>query len=160
VQTFLPYPDFAASASVLDRLRLGKQRVEALQIIRALTRPTYGWKHHPAVLMWQGHEEALGAYGLAMCREWTARGGADTCADSILAGLDDAGVRVPRTQGQLRRLRRGLPAWLGDEEFHRSHRSNLLGKDPEWYAAHFPHDIAGLDYIWPVRRATSRSRTS
>jgi hypothetical protein len=35
VQTFLPYADFAESARVLDRARLGKQRVEALQVLRA-----------------------------------------------------------------------------------------------------------------------------
>jgi len=29
MQTFLPYPDFARSAAVLDRQRLGKQRLEA-----------------------------------------------------------------------------------------------------------------------------------
>jgi len=34
MQTFLPYPDFAASSAVLDDRRLGKQRVEALQIVR------------------------------------------------------------------------------------------------------------------------------
>ncbi len=63
MQTFLPYPDFEASARVLDDRRLGKQRVEALQVLRALTRAQYGWKHHPAVRMWAGHEEALAAYG-------------------------------------------------------------------------------------------------
>ena len=33
MQTFLPFPDFQQSAAVLDRVRLGKQRVEALQIL-------------------------------------------------------------------------------------------------------------------------------
>ena len=36
MQTFLPHPNFAASAHVLDRQRLGKQRVENLQIMSAL----------------------------------------------------------------------------------------------------------------------------
>ena len=49
---------------MLDPLRLGKQRVEALQILRALTVPGYGWRHHPAVKMWAGYEEALVRYGL------------------------------------------------------------------------------------------------
>ncbi|MDQ1681515.1 MAG: hypothetical protein QOH99_56, partial [Frankiaceae bacterium] len=35
MQTFLPYADFGASARVLDDRRLGKQRVETLQILRA-----------------------------------------------------------------------------------------------------------------------------
>ncbi|TMR24154.1 hypothetical protein ETD86_05390 [Nonomuraea turkmeniaca] len=59
MQTFLPYPDFAASAAVLDPLRLDKQRVEALQILRALTVSEYGWRHHPVVKMWAGYEAAL-----------------------------------------------------------------------------------------------------
>ena len=37
---------------------VGKQRVEALQVLRALVRPVYGWKHHPAVRMWVGRAEA------------------------------------------------------------------------------------------------------
>src|SRR5512141_1971536 len=80
VQTFLPYADFAESAKALDPKRLGKQRVETIQIVRALTRETYGWRNHPAVLMWRGYEEALGRYGLTMVDAWTGLGFADTCA--------------------------------------------------------------------------------
>src|SRR5947208_1979490 len=51
MQTFLPYADFERSARVLDRKRLGKQRVETIQVVRALTRPGYGWAvRSPAVL--------------------------------------------------------------------------------------------------------------
>jgi hypothetical protein len=46
VQTFLPYADLAESAAALDDRRLGRQRVEALQVLRALTRSPYGWEHH------------------------------------------------------------------------------------------------------------------
>jgi hypothetical protein len=59
VQTFLLLPSFAASARVLDPQQLGKQRVEALQVLRALTVPGYGWKNHPAVRMWAGYVESL-----------------------------------------------------------------------------------------------------
>jgi hypothetical protein len=34
VQTFLPFSDFEASARVLDVKRLGKQRVECIQVLR------------------------------------------------------------------------------------------------------------------------------
>lgn len=34
MQTFLPYPDYAESAAVLDLKRLGKQIIEACQIAR------------------------------------------------------------------------------------------------------------------------------
>jgi hypothetical protein len=42
MQTFLPYPDFRKSAEVLDRQRLGKQRVEGLQLINSLAGITNG----------------------------------------------------------------------------------------------------------------------
>src|SRR5919112_3277309 len=92
VQTFLPFADFAASARVLDQRRLGKQRVECLQVIRGLTVPGYGWRHHPAVKMWRGHLEALGRYSLTCCEAWTERGFGDTVATTVLAELAEAGV--------------------------------------------------------------------
>lgn len=42
MQTFLPYEDFEQTASVLDRQRLGKQRVETLQLLKALTAGVHG----------------------------------------------------------------------------------------------------------------------
>lgn len=51
MQTFLPYKSFAESAACLDNKRLGKQRVEVLQILKALHNPSYGWQNHPAVKM-------------------------------------------------------------------------------------------------------------
>jgi hypothetical protein len=148
VQTFLPYPDFAASAAVLDDRRLGKQRVEALQVLRALTRVTYGWKRHPAVRMWAGHPEAVAAYGLDVCAEWVGRGRADTCAATIRTDLVEAGLAAPRPQTELA-ARCLLPEWIGDDRVHRSHRSALVRKDPEFYGPLFPDADPGLPYVWP-----------
>jgi hypothetical protein len=152
VQTFLPYADFARSALALDHKRLGKQRVETIQVVRALTRPDYGWGNHPAVLMWKGHEEALGRYGLACCEAWTELGFGDTCAATIVADLGAAGVPSPRSQEELAEAG-ALPAWLGDEALHLSHRSALVRKDPEHYRALFPDVPDDLPYVWPVRSA-------
>lgn len=151
MQTFLPYPDFAASAVVLDGRRLGKQRVEALQVLRAITVPGYGWRHHPAVAMWRGYEEALGAYGTAVCREWCRRGGADTCDLKIRHELAGLGIAHVRDQTELERAGQ-LPPWLGDDDFHRSHRSSLLGKDPETYGPVFTDVAPDLPYVWPTKR--------
>jgi hypothetical protein len=149
MQTFLPYPDFAASAAVLDDRRLGKQRVEALQVLRALTRVTYGWKRHPAVRMWSGHPEAVAAYGLAVCDEWVGRGWADTCAATIGADLAAAGCPPPRPQAELAACDR-LPPWLGDERVHSSHRAALVRKDPDFYGAVFPDTDPEQPYYWPT----------
>ena len=150
MQTFLPYADFALSAHALDHQRLGKQRVETLQIVRALTRPDYGWKNHPAVLMWQGFEEALGRYGFVCCQAWTDLGFSDTCALTIATDLRAAGINTIRTQADLA-ADDALPPWLGDEAVHRSHQSALVRKDPDHYAPLFPGVPDDLDYVWPVR---------
>ncbi|MGI8627694.1 MAG: MSMEG_6728 family protein [Geodermatophilaceae bacterium] len=150
MQTFLPYADFEQSARVLDPRRLGKQRVEVIQVVRALTWPGYGWAHHPAVLMWKGYEEALGSYGLTCCRVWTELGHGDTCAATIAADLGSSGVGRIRAQRELADAS-ALPDWLGDADLHLSHQSSLLRKDPDWYAPLFPGVSAELPYRWPVR---------
>lgn len=132
MQTFLPYLDFGESARVLDMRRLGKQRVEALQLIRG------SWPHHPASKMWRGYEHALGEYGICVCREWIRRGYKDTCLEKIGNEM----MKFELT---------GSPLWLGDEAFHASHRSNLLRKNAAHYRQYFPHDVDNLPYVWPVR---------
>ncbi|MEW1952231.1 MSMEG_6728 family protein [Terrabacter sp. NPDC080008] len=150
MQTFVPYADFAETARVLDTKRLGKQRVEVIQIVRALTVPGYAWASHPAVLMWKGYEEALGSYGLAMCAEWLQRGFGDTCAATIATDLAAVGVDGLRSYAELAEAG-DLPPWLFDESVQLSHRSSLVRKDPAHYAAAFPEAPPDLPYVWPVR---------
>lgn len=139
MQTFLPYESFERSASVLDRQRLGKQRVEGLQIIRALSGLTKGWVNHPATKMWRGHEWVLSRYTITMCNEWLRRGYKDTCIDKILLLADEHGSAWGDSK----------PEWLGMRELHVSHRSNLLRKDPVHYGPLFPSIPDNLEYVWP-----------
>ena len=144
MQTFLPYPDFAESASVLDRQRLGKQRVETLQVMKALTVPGYGWQQHPVVKMWIGYERTLLDYQDAFCAEWVGRGYADTCAEKTFAVFEAAAASSGPDFRES-----GPPPWLGDEALHESHRSKLVAKDEQFYGAIFPDAVRGLDYVWP-----------
>ncbi|TDU91206.1 hypothetical protein EV138_4807 [Kribbella voronezhensis] len=155
MQSFLPYPDFAATARVLDPQRLGKQRVETIQILRGLTIANYGWRHHPAVKMWTGYEEALVRYGLEICSAWTTTGHPDTCEPTLRTDLaNHCDVTTVRPQTALAAAG-DLPPWLGDNAFHRSHRSALLRKDPAYYGNLF-NEPTDLPYIWPAsdRRTT------
>lgn len=137
MQTFLPYgSDFSEAASVLDRQRLGKQRVEAYQIIQALTTPTYGWQNHPAVKMWRGHVEALALYGLAICDEWIRRGYKDSMRARFVAYCPS--------------LRAENPAWIDREDIVLSHRANLVRKAPEHYSLIWPDVDPSLAYVWPA----------
>jgi hypothetical protein len=134
---------------VLDPKRLGKQRVECLQVLRGLTVEGYGWRHHPAVKMWRGHEEALGRYAFTCCEVWTESGFGDTCATSIGQELAATGIGSVRSQAELAGAG-ALPAWLGDEAFHRSHQSALVRKDPAFYGPRFPGVPDDLPYVWPA----------
>lgn len=149
MQTFLPYPDFRQTAAVLDRRRLGSQRVEAMQLFNALTVPGHGYRHHPAAKMWHGCEEAIVRYTLTMCDEWTRRGFSDTVARTITENARNRlDLTKVRTQAQLARARR-LPRWLGDSAFHLAHQSNLIRKDAEHYHQFFGDVPNDLDYVWP-----------
>jgi hypothetical protein len=155
MQTFLPSADFEASARMLDVRRLGKQRVEALQVLNALTVPGHGWRNHPAVLMWRGYEEALVRYCLEVCTVWCELGFADTCATKVTTALRDRlGTARVRTQTELAAAG-DLPPWLGDEPLHRSHRSSLLRKNPDHYRPLFGDEPDDLEYVWPVRVGAS-----
>ena len=144
MQTFLPYADFTASSAVLDDRRLGKQRVETFQILRALTWPRYAWKNHPAVSMWRGFVPALVAYGLANCREWSRRGYQDTVSRSL---LEFTGGRTP--SDEVLTAPGEVPPWLGLDLLHLSHQSSLVRKEPQWYRPYFPDVPDDLPYWWP-----------
>ncbi len=136
MQTFLPYPDLQQSVRVLDYRRLGKQRVETFQVLNILLgrTPTKGWRNHPVTLMWTGYESALQLYQNYTIQEWVNRGYKSTMQ---LEQVDLDSVIMPH--------------WFGLDEFHRSHRSNLLRKDYEYYSQYFdePND---LEYYWPVEK--------
>lgn len=135
--TFLPWADFKQSAQSLDYRRLGKQRVEAYQLLRGLLGETKGWIHHPASKMWAGYEEALACYTLYICDEWIKRGYKDTIRGKI---IDLMGERIVWVNA---------PIWLGQEDLHRSHRANLVRKDPVYYIPLFG-ELPPEPYIWPV----------
>ena len=162
MQTFLPYPSFRNSAACLDTKRLGKQRVETKQLLLALGVPVgqhqprkTSWANHPAAKIWQGHEMSLAVYGQIVCKEWRARGYKDSLLDQFkatyawLAGRWVNGVIVLGVNGQ---FDPSVPSWLGSEDFHASHRSNLLRKDAEWYGRFGWDEPNDLPYVWPINK--------
>ncbi len=148
MQTFLPLKSFVASMEALDYRRLGKQRIEACQILETLLKQPFspknigvplnpnfkGWRNHPAVRMWEGHEEWLKLYTCCCIGEWEYRG----YANNIQRPEYNTSTQPP-------------PPWLGLEEFHLSHRSNLLRKDFSHYSKFWPDDPRDLPYFWPTQ---------
>lgn len=152
MQTFIPFSDVNRSAASLDRLRLGKQRVECLQILVALSQLRAGatkvtWGNHPAVRMWRNHERALFTYTTAVCLEWRSRGYRDTCLEKARALADT-----------FNRHTDGFPVWWGSENVHGSHVAMLLRKDETHYRRAFlmsdelvQRTLADHPgYVWPA----------
>jgi hypothetical protein len=129
MQTFLPYPDFKKSLQTLDYRRLGKQRVEAYQIIRAI-KFGGGYSKHPAVRMWHGHINALKLYYNLCLDEWINRGYKNNMHQMKISG----NIAYPR--------------WFGRDEFHSAHRSNLLRKDYCYYSQYGWSEPPDLPYLW------------
>jgi hypothetical protein len=123
---------------------LGKQRVEAWQILKILLQlretpnAKIPWMNHPAVRMWKNYENCLIQYGCEICREWIARGYKDSILEklqSIIFTKEDIMIKNP--------------PWLGDEKFHLAMKSNLIRKNPAHYRPIFGLDIPdNLPYHW------------
>lgn len=139
MQTFLPYPNFIRTAECLDNKRLGKQRVETLQIMNALLEGR-GWVNHPATRMWAGFERCLLLYQEMICFEWVMRGYRDTCYVQTAEKFYDHRPAQPVID----------PPWMNSARFHISHQSNLLRKNPQHYRQYFPDVPDDLPYVWPV----------
>lgn len=134
MQTFLPYQSFIESLACLDNRRLGKQRVEAMQILNALEPFSQSpWRNHPAVKMWRGYEESLCVCHDLAIEIWVARGFNNTMK-----------MRTDNTNFYL------IPAWL-TEQFCSAHRSNLLRKDFAFYSKYGWTEPLDLPYIWPTK---------
>lgn len=156
MQTFLPYGSvFEAGARVLDVKRLGKQRVEAFQILKA-NENWYlgigsGWQDHPATKMWRCHDAALVMYTLEMCEAWVERGYKDSIRKELSLMLPTTFQFVLDCPEAV-----AMPPWVDDERVMLSHRSNLLRKFPDQYRRFWPDVPDDLDYYWPIQQKVSR----
>jgi len=139
VQTFLALPpeltapltegghySYKNSARILDNRRLSKQRIEGYQILKVLsfndiTDKPPAWYNHPALLQWKGYEWSLFDYICDICLVWKEERG---FKDTIYDKLDDLTIPGPTQEV----LHPTLPPWMGNIDFHRSHRSRLLFK--------------------------------
>jgi hypothetical protein len=147
MQTFLPYDSFTKTAEVLDYRRLGKQRIEAMQIINAaemrrlgidriyiVKEKRYkatGWYNHPATVTWENYIPALKHYCNLMIIEWIKRGYKNT--------MSFYDINQPIV----------IPPFIGNEKLHASHRSNLLRKDYKYYSQFGWTESPDMPYYWP-----------
>ncbi len=134
MMTFVTSSNLIECAKSLDYRRLGKQRVEAYQILRTLQGHSHGWKNHPAVRMWEGYENALALYMNAMIDEWIERGYKNTMKRVVI--IDYKKVK--------------FPWWFHWKALHDSHKASLNRKDPSFYNFDVDPIFMSHGYIWPT----------
>ena len=142
MQTFLISENPIETAKILDNKRLGKQRVEAIQIAYALLGHTKSnaWKNHPAVLMWKGREWFLiHRYLRAILVNWETRGYKNYKCSQHFDNLFNLTRNFPQN----------TPYWFC-KKFFDSHKSNLMRKNSNYY--YWPGIPADLPYYWPVTK--------
>lgn len=147
MQTFLPYPDLALSAKVLDYRRLGGQINEVqimLDTLHELNKGTY-W-NHPIVNAWRHHEAYLCEFGLTCLDEWRSRKYAlrQKNEDKLRYHLDlcmDGGTELTP------------PDWFGQEWVHEQYKGLLVWKNPGFYTRLFPGitAVSPQDFKYPVQ---------
>lgn len=145
---------------MLDQARLGKQRVEAYQIVLAYEEATKrnpakysGWLNLPAVRMWDGYLPALYVYGILNCMVWRKAGHEDSLLEQFqlrrriwLSTQNNGGDSA---SAQPRR-----PWWFGHPAMVRTHQTKLYHKNSAaWVEQHktatAKHEPMKLPYLWP-----------
>lgn len=143
VNTFIPYSSFRKCAKVLDNKRLGKQRVEAKQIINVIKKikkdpnaksangKTLAWSRHPVVLMWKDHVPALKLYYNCIVDEWISRG-------------------YLNTMKKFRVTKFTIPWFMHNKQVIESFRAALLRKNHAHYSRFFTANVNYMSrsYVW------------
>jgi hypothetical protein len=148
MQTFITSFNQTETAKNLDNKRLGKQRVEAIQIANCLLIKENRWKNHPAVKMWEGNTNYLILiYLKEILEEWEKRGFKNFKCQEHFNTLKNLAYHTVNKNYEIFALK---PIWV-TEEFILSHKSNLIRKNSDYYKPIFGYDIPdNLPYIWPV----------
>lgn len=171
-----PISNILYTAKILDDRRLGKQRVEAMQIIDAIEKDGKGWKNHPATAAWRyrpierlsdtgldiadsvpteinesiqkAYLPALKLYHDIMIREWVDRG-------------KNNNMEVFYTDEEYQSFIKGMwknsipfPEWCSIDSVQYSHATRLIQKDPGHYTPIFidlPNEYLDYGYIWPAK---------
>lgn len=135
---------FGRTAQDLERVTLGYQIEQAFDVFVALTTEaeTDVPDTHPVLRMWEGYEIALAAYGMELGLEFTV--GRHMAEDRFWQF--SAGVKAFKKSMNETYL---APPWKDDADVCRSHRSNLMRRQPGVYGDTWPRTPELMPYLWP-----------
>jgi hypothetical protein len=142
VNTFILTNSPKKCVKLLDYKRLGKQRVEAKQIIDTIENDSSGWKNHPVTKMWKDNIIGLKYYLNCCIDEWILRGYNNTMEKYDLSefilpdgSYDESSI---------------LPWFYFNLQIQESFKASLLRKDPSYYTCIIDCDPSYMyhGYIW------------
>lgn len=141
MQSFITSSCLLTCSKNLDNKRLGKQRLEGVQMLNAMNNPhNRGWKNHPCTEMWRPYQESLKFYINCIIEEW------------IFRGFKNTMQFFPQYSEQ-------MPDWFHWQSLQRSHKASLLRKNPHFYKNIFIKNIDDYEklvpylwtgYLWPT----------
>lgn len=145
--TFMPMINYREALRSLDDARLDKQILEVEQIVNAIMDPEDGYRNHPCTRMWSPYVLNLLTYGIYAVGVWAERQRKNPMErDSRMYSRQ---VAIANHMGSMRAAKsHQIPMWVGDIDFHESHRSNLIRKDPIHYNS-WPCTPINMPYLWP-----------
>lgn len=171
-----PITNIRYTAKILDDRRLGKQRVEAKQIIDAIEKGGKGWSRHPATAAWRYYP--IDYYPQVNTGSVSGRSTVDILPSSITPHrIDDAylpalklyhdimvrewirrgknnNMKLYYTDDEYESFINGMwrhsipfPEWCSIDSVQYSHMARLIQKDPGYYQPKFPEiPIEYLEY--------------
>lgn len=129
---YMPYIKYQHTAASLSDDHLDNTIKTCIQIFRVFLGENRVLRGHPIYRMWKGHEMALLTFGGSLSSEWSRR------MEAMLGEADperQIAFHSLAVQHGSKFSRRSVlkPSWLGDIDYHRSCRSELLRLDREHY---------------------------
>ena len=142
VNTFILTNSPVECMKLLDYRRLGKQRVEAKQIVDTIEKNTNGWKNHPVSKMWKNNIVGLKYYINCCIDEWVKRGYKNTMKKYDLSEY----LLPDGTYDELKIL----PWFYFNKQIQESFKASLLRKNNEYYKDVISCDTKYMShgYIW------------
>jgi len=177
MQTFLPYSDFYKSISILDNKRLGKQRVEAKQILNIIKnkKNRYEYKCNKCGAIYRekksycisvklndiinvelskicgGKIKKLGYINHPIVKMWYNYENALKLYYNICLSVWMSRGFKNNMEYENINGHVDFPLWIHSLVFTDSHKSNLVRKDPKYYRQFFPDIRDDLPYVWIMR---------
>ena len=147
VNTFVTSNSVKECASNLDNKRLGKQRVEAKQIIDCLeSGGRKGFANHPATLMWKDNIIGLKYYCNAMITEWKSR--KNSKGKEFLNTMELYKLDEKLDEKEI------MPWWFYCKQLQLTHKCSLLRKNPSYYKFKLSENeepFMYVGYVWPSK---------